>query len=413
MPTNTLYRQPLESGNNAMSKQALTEADICNQYITPSILEAGWDLKSQIRFEESFTNGRIIVSGDHIERGERKRADYILYYKANIRLAIIEAKDNNHNIGAGMQQALEYGEALDVPFIYSSNGDGYMEHDRTGKSKEIEREIPLDKFPSPEELWSRYKTSKEITNEIEPVLLEDYHLESKKPRYYQEVAINRAVEAIAKGQNRILLVMATGTGKTYVAAQIVHKLWKSRTKKRILYLADRDILLNQARNNDFKHFKGALTRVTDRKVDTSYEIYLALYQAVTGTEDWRNIYKQFSKEFFDLIIVDECHRGSAAVDSAWREVLEYFSSATQIGMTATPKETEDISNIDYFGDPIYVYSLKQGIQDGFLAPYKVIRITLDKDVEGYRPEKGKTDKYGNPVPDKIYEGKDFDRDYSD
>ncbi|MGD0158663.1 MAG: DEAD/DEAH box helicase family protein [Candidatus Bathyarchaeia archaeon] len=393
-----------------MSKKSLTEADICTKFITPSVVGAGWDLRNQIRQEVYFTAGRIIIKGDGIERGERKRADYILYYKGNIPIAIIEAKDNNHSVGAGMQQALEYGKVLDIPFVYSSNGDSFIEHDTTGKAEEIEREIPLDNFPSPEELWRRYKDWKGITEEIEPVLTEEYYTGFKKPRYYQEVAINRTVEAISKGKNRILLVMATGTGKTYVASQVIYKLWKSKKKKRILFLADRNILVDQARNNDFKHFKGAMTKITNRKIDTSYEIYLALYQAVTGVEEWRNIYKQFSREFFDLVIVDECHRGSAAEDSAWREVLEYFESATQIGMTATPKESKEVSNIDYFGGPIYIYSLKQGIQDGFLSPYKVIRISIDKDVEGYRPEKGKRDKYGNLVPDKIYDGKDFDRD---
>jgi type I restriction enzyme, R subunit len=397
------YEEPV------LNKKSLSEADICTKFITPAIVGNGWDLKNQIRQELYFTKGRIIVSGEHIERGERKRADYILYHSGNIPLAIIEAKDNNQSVGAGMQQALEYGEILDIPFIYSSNGDSFIEHDRTGKADEIEREIPLDRFPSPEELWKKYKDWKGITEKIEPVLTEDYYVGEKSPRYYQEVAINRTIEAIAKGQNRILLVMATGTGKTYVASQIVQKLWKSRRKKRILFLADRDILLNQASNNDFKQFKRVMTRITNRKVDTSYEIYLALYQAVTGVEEWRNIYKQFSKEFFDLVIVDECHRGSAATNSAWREVLEYFKSATQIGMTATPKETADVSNIEYFGEPIYVYSLKQGIQDGFLAPYKVVRISIDKDVEGYRPERGTIDRYGNEVPDKFYEGKDFDR----
>jgi type I restriction enzyme R subunit len=392
-----------------MSKKSLTEADICTKFITPTIVGVGWDLKNQIRQEVYFTNGRIIISGDRIERGERKRADYILYYKGNIPIAIIEAKDNNQSVGAGMQQALEYGEILDIPYVYSSNGDAFIEHDRTGKAIEVEREIPLDQFPGPQDLWRRYKEWKGITETIEPVLTEEYYVGPKKPRYYQEVAINRTVEAISKGQNRILLVMATGTGKTYVASQIIYKLWKSRKKKRILFLADRNILVDQARNNDFKQFKGAMTKITNRKIDTSYEIYLALYQAVTGVEDWRDIYKQFSREFFDLVIVDECHRGSAAVNSAWREVLEYFDSATQIGMTATPREDAEVSNIDYFGEPIYVYSLKQGIQDGFLAPYRVVRISIDKDVEGYRPEIGKTDIYGWVVPDKVYNGRDFDR----
>jgi len=392
-----------------MNKKSLTEADICTKFITPTIVGAGWDLKNQIRQEVYFTNGRIIIKGDGIERGERKRADYILYYKGNIPIAIIEVKDNNHSVGAGMQQALEYSKILDISFVYSSNGDSFIEHDTTGKTEEMEREISLDSFPSPEDLWRRYKDWKGIPEQTEHVLTEEYYTGFKKPRYYQEVAINRTIEAISKGRKRVLLVMATGTGKTYVAAQIIYKLWKSKEKKRILFLADRNILVDQARNNDFKHFKGAMTKITNRKIDTSYEIYLALYQAVTGVEEWRNIYKQFSREFFDLVIVDECHRGSAAEDSAWREVLEYFESATQIGMTATPKESKEVSNIDYFGDPIYIYSLKQGIQDGFLSPYKVVRISINKDVEGYRPEKGKLDRYGNLVPDKIYGSKEFDR----
>ena len=392
-----------------LNKKSLSEADICTKFITPAILGTGWDLKNQIRQEVYFTNGRIIIKGDRIERGDKKRADFILYYKGNIPIAVIEAKDNKHSVGDGMQQALEYGEILDIPFIYSSNGDSFLEHDLTGKSQEMEREIPLEKFPSPQELWTRYKDWKGISEKIEQVVTEDYYVGTKKPRYYQEIAINRTVEAISKGQRRILLVMATGTGKTYVASQIINKLWKAREKKRILFLADRNILIDQARNNDFKHFKGAMTKITNRTIDTSYEIYLALYQAVTGDEEWRNIYKQFSPEFFDLIIVDECHRGSAAIDSAWREVLEYFESATQIGMTATPREDKEVSNIDYFGEPIYIYSLKQGIEDGFLSPYRVVRISIDKDVEGYRPEKGKLDAYGNLVPDKIYDIKDFDR----
>src|SRR3989338_7431101 len=300
-----------------MDKKSLSEADICTKYITPAIVTAGWDLKNQIRQEVYFTNGRVIVKGKKIERWERKRADYILYYKANIPIAIIEAKDNNHDIGSGMQQALEYGEILDIPFIYSSNGDGFIEHDRTGKSKEVERELSLSGFPNSNELWNRYKEWKGIDKNHEEIIIEDYYLGLKKPRYYQEIAINRTVEAVAKGQNRILLVMATGTGKTYVASQIIHKLWKSKAKKRILFLADRNILVDQARNNDFKHFKGAMTKITNRKIDKSYEIYLALYQAVTGTDELKNIYKQFSPDFFDLVVIDECHRGSAAEDSAW------------------------------------------------------------------------------------------------
>ncbi len=389
-----------------MNKKSLSERDICTKYITPSIKHSGWQL---FREEVTFTDGRILLKGDKTIRGEKKRADYILYYKPNLPIAIIEAKDNNHDIGSGIQQALDYGEILDIPFVYSSNGDGFIEHDKTGNSKEVEKELSLDKFPSPDELWNRYKEWKGISKKQEEIITQDYYAGQKKPRYYQQIAINRTVEAVAKGQDRILLVLATGTGKTYVASQIMHKLLESKTKKRVLFLTDRDVLLTQPRNNDFKIFSKVMTRITNRKVDTSYEVYLALYQSVTGNEEWKNIYKQFSKEFFDLIIVDECHRGSAAINSQWREVLEYFPKATQIGLTATPKEDRDVSNSHYFGKPLYVYSLKQGIQDGFLAPYKVIRITIDKDVEGYRPEKGKIDKYGNEIPDRIYNIKDYDR----
>lgn len=394
-----------------MNKRDLTERDICTKYITPAIVTAGWDLKKQIREQVYFTDGKIIVKGEKIIRGERKFADYILFYKSNIPVAIIEAKDNKHSIGSGLQQGIEYAEILDVPFVFSTNGDGFILHDRTGNSKEIEKELPLDGFPSPIELWENYKKWKGLSEKEEEIVTQEYYLEEreKKPRYYQEVAINRAVEAVAKGQNRILLVMATGTGKTYVASQIIYKLWKSEAKKRILFLADRNILVDQAMNNDFKKFKGVITKVSNRDVDTSYEVYMALYQGLSGNEDWKNIYKQFSKNFFDLVVVDECHRGSAKEDSAWREILEYFSTATQIGMTATPKETKEVSNMDYFGKPIYTYSLKQGIEDGFLAPYKVIRISIDKDVEGWRPVKGMKDKYGHEIPDRIYNITDHDR----
>ena len=347
------------------------------------------------------------MRGKLVSRGKGKRADYILYYKPNQPIAVIEAKDNAHSIGAGIQQGLEYAETLDLSFAYSSNGDGFIEHDKTtGK----ERELVLHEFPTPEELWNRLNTSKGIDPDQEKIITQDYYYEAggKIPRYYQGIAINRTVEAIARGQNKILLVMATGTGKTYVAFQTIWRLWKARIKKRILYLADRNILIDQTVVNDFKPFGDKMTKIKKRQVDKSYEIYMALYQGVSGLEEWKNIYKQFSPDFFDLIIVDECHRGSAAEDSAWREILEYYSSATQIGMTATPKETKYISNIHYFGEPVYSYSLKQGIEDGFLAPYKVIRIAMDKD-SGWRPEDGKVDKYGYEVPDQIYNMKDYDR----
>ena len=394
-----------------LDKSSLSERDICSKYITPAVIEAGWDLHTQIREEVSFTAGRIIVKGKKVSRGEAKRADYILYYKPGVPIAVIEAKDNKHSIGSGMQQAIDYGEALDVPFVFSSNGDGFLEHDRTVKSGAVERELPLDSFPAPEQLWRRYCIAKGLSPAEEAVVNQDYYADAKgkEPRYYQQIAINRTIEAITKGQDRILLVMATGTGKTYTAFQIIWRLWRARTKKRILFLADRNILVDQTRVNDFKPFESAMTKISKRQIDKSYEIYLSLYQAVTGTEEERNIYKQFSPDFFDLVVVDECHRGSAAEDSAWREVLEYFSSATHIGMTATPKETKDVSNIDYFGAPLYTYSLKQGIEDGFLAPYKVVRIDIDKDLEGWRPSEGKRDKHGKLVEDRVYNQRDFDR----
>ena len=394
-----------------MNKKSLSERDICTKFITPALEKAGWDKMEQIREEVTFTAGRVIVRGKLVTRGKSKRADYILYYKSNIPIAVIEAKDNTHTVGSGMQQALSYGEVLDVPFVYSSNGDAFLEHDRVIKKGIKEKDIPLDSFPSPDLLWQRYCREKGIDDSNKDIVAQDYYFDTsgKSPRYYQLTAINRTIEAIAGGQNRILLVMATGTGKTYTAFQIIWRLWKSRTKKRILFLADRNILVDQTRVNDFKPFGSAMTKIKNRKVDPSYEIYLALYQAVSGTEEFQNIYKNFSKDFFDLIIIDECHRGSAAEDSAWREILEYFSSATQIGLTATPKETKYVSNIHYFGDSIYSYSLKQGIEDGFLAPYKVVRIDLDKDLLGWRPEKGKLDKYGEEIEDRIYNIKDFDK----
>jgi type I restriction enzyme R subunit len=397
-----------------MDKKKLTEADIRTKFITPAIVGTNgekWDVMTQVREEIYFTKGRVIVRGKTVKRGAAKKADYLLYYKPNIPIAVVEAKDNNCSVGAGMQQALEYAEILDVPFVYSSNGDAFLEHDRTGNSGVIEREIPLDQFPTPEELWDRYSQAKGYSVAQETIVIQDYYDDGsgKTPRYYQINAINRTVDAIARGENRIFLVMATGTGKTYTAFQIIWRLWKSGAKKRILFLVDRNILADQTKTNDFRPFGQAMTKITNRSVDKSYEIYLSLYQAVTGTEEEQNIYKQFSPYFFDLIIVDECHRGSAADDAAWRKVLEYFSSATQIGLTATPKETKDVSNIHYFGDPIYTYSLRQGIADGFLAPYKVVRIGLDKDLDGWRPEKGKTDKYGYEIEDREYNERDFDR----
>ena len=394
-----------------MNKKSLSERDICTKFITPALTKSGWDVNAQIREEVTFTKGRVIVRGKMVARGEVRRADYVLYYKPNIPIAVIEAKDNNHSIGDGMQKALLYGEMLDVPFVYSSNGDAFLEHDSAKTSGKIEKEIPLHAFPSPDELWQRYCQLKGITDEDKPLITQDYYVDisGKGPRYYQTTAINRTIEKISKGQKRILLVMATGTGKTYTAFQIIWRLWKSKTKKRILFLADRNILVDQTIINDFKPFGSAMTKIKKRQIDKSYEIYLSLYQAVTSPEEAKNIYKQFSPNFFDLVVVDECHRGSAAADSAWREILEYFTSATQIGLTATPKETKYVSNIHYFGKPVYTYSLRQGIEDGFLAPYKVIRIDLDKDLLGWRPEKGKLDKYGREIEDRVYNQRDFDK----
>lgn len=395
-----------------MNKKDLSERDICTKFITPNIVAAGWNIDSQIREEVGFTDGRIYVRGRIHARGAQKRADYILYYKPNIPIAVIEAKDNNHSVSAGIQQALGYAQTLDVPFVFSSNGDAFHFHDRTVTSGAIETELPLAGFPSPEQLWQKYKTFKGIADAIESVVSQDYFSEdlNRTPRYYQQTAINRTVEAIARneGDNRHLLVMATGTGKTYTAFQIIYRLWKSGLKKRILFLADRTALIDQTVRGDFRHFKEAMTVIKHKQIDSAYNIYLALYQGLSDNND-DDAYKQFSPEFFDLVIVDECHRGSARDDSKWREILEYFKGATHIGLTATPKETKEVSSTEYFGDPLYTYSLKQGIDDGFLAPYKVIKVTLDIDVEGWRPPAGFKDKDGKVVEDRIYNRTDFDK----
>lgn len=400
-----------------MSKKYLSESDICDRYISPALTSSGWE-NHQWRREYAFTDGRIIVRGKLIARGRQKRSDYLLFYKPNLPIAVIEAKDNNHSVGAGMQQGLGYSVALDVPFVFSSNGDGFLFHDKTGLSPKIEQTLSLSEFPSPGELWQRYKLWRGLTESSENLITSPNHQETQErtPRYYQQIAINRTIEAIAKGQRRALLVMATGTGKTYTAFNIIWRLWKTGTAKRILFLADRNILVDQTMVNDFKPFGNVMTKL-DRglvdkdsgKVDTSYEVYLSLYQAIMGDEDRESIYNKFSRDFFDLVVIDECHRGSAADDSAWREILDYFSSAIQVGMTATPRETEYISNIEYFGEPVYTYSLKQGIDDGFLAPYKVIRVDLDHDLFGWRPEMGQVDDMGNLIEDRIYNQKDFDK----
>ncbi|WP_324726737.1 EcoAI/FtnUII family type I restriction enzme subunit R [Pseudomonas chlororaphis] len=395
-----------------MDKKSLSERDICTKFIAPAIEQAGWDIQKQVLEEFGFTAGRVMVRGKLHSRGERKRVDYLLSHQKNLPLAVIEAKDNNHSVGAGMQQALGYAEALDVPFVFSSNGDGFLFHDRSGTGTQVETMLDLNQFPSPDELWQRYCQWKGLKEEARTTVEAPYYDDGsgRIPRYYQTNAINRTIEAVAKAQQRILLVMATGTGKTYTAFQIIWRLWKSKQKKRILFLADRNILVDQTKNNDFKPFGAAMTKISKRQIDKSYEVYLSLYQAVTGNEEEKNIYKQFSPDFFDLVVIDECHRGSAAEDSAWREVLDYFSSATHIGLTATPKETREVSSTYYFGDPVYSYSLKQGIEDGFLAPYKVVRIDFNVDVQGWRPYKGQRDKHGHLIEDRIYNLKDMDRD---
>jgi len=394
-----------------MNKKQLSERDICTKYITPALEKAGWNVTTQVREEYSLTKGRIIVRGKLHTRARHKRADYVLFYKPNIPIAIIEAKDNNHTVGDGMQQALGYADMLQVPFVFSSNGDGFLFHNKIASDGIMECELALHEFPAAETLWQWWAQHRGLNDQQNALVTQDYFSDGsdKNPRYYQLLAINKTIEAIVRGQNRILLVMATGTGKTFTAFQIIWRLWKSKAKKRILFLADRNILVDQTMTNDFKPFGSAMTKIQKRQINKSYEIYLSLYQAVTGNEEEKNIYRQFSPNFFDLIIIDECHRGSAAADSAWREILEYFSSATQIGLTATPKETKEISNIDYFGDPIYTYSLRQGIDDGFLAPYKVVRIDFDRDVAGWRPDKGMIDKYGNEIEDRIYNQRDFDK----
>ena len=426
-----------DGANCRMDKTKLSESDIGDKFIRPALVQVGWDSMEQIFAQYPLRAGRVVVRGNKAYRDESTvlRADYALFYKPNIPLAIVEAKKSRLSMSAGMQQAIAYAQLLDVPFSFSSNGDGFVFRDATLATGVLEQNLTLEEFPSPQELWRRYCAWKGWSDEESRIAGFDY-APHKTPRYYQLNAVNRAVEAIAAGQNRVLLVMATGTGKTYTAFQIIWRLWKSGAKKRILFLADRNILIDQTMVNDFRPFKGAMAKLspngkgverinaqgqteveqiplavnkTTKKVDTAFEIYLSLYQAVTGTEEERNIYKQFSPDFFDLIVVDECHRGSASEDSAWRDILTYFGSATQIGLTATPKETKDVSNTDYFGEPVYTYSLKQGIEDGYLAPYKVIRVDLDKDTFGWRPTAGMTDKHGHAIEDRIYTGADMNR----
>lgn len=426
-----MIRHPQNFPQQAQDSFQLSERDICTKFITPAIQQAGWQ-QHEFREEVKLTDGRVMVRGTLAARirnpevkGGPKRADYVLYARPNVPVAVVEAKQGKFSVGHGMQQALAYAEMLDAPFAISSNGHGFLLHDRTGLTQPVERCLALEAFPSPTELWPLYQQWKGLAEPAAVKLTEQpYHTDGsgRKPRYYQRVAINRAIEAIAKGQQRVLLVMATGTGKTYTAFQIIWRLWKAKAKKRILFLADRNILVDQTMQQDFAPFGEVMHKIVNREVKKNYEVYLALYQAVTGKEEWKQIYRQFPADFFDLIVVDECHRGSAAEDSAWREVLEYFRSATHIGLTATPKEKsrfdkeqqirvidEPEFNIKYFGEPIYTYSLKQGIEDGFLAPYKVIRIATDVDAVGYTPVKGKIDKLGQTVEQRQYNTKDFDR----
>ena len=395
---------------STVNKKVLSETDIITKFIMPAVKSAGWDDMTQIRQEVKLRDGKVIVRGMAAARKTVKSADIVLFHKPSIPLAVIEAKANKHEVGKGLQQGLDYAKLLDVPFVFASNGDGFVFHDKTNPSH-LESELTLEDFPSPEELWTKYSAYKGFTERQLPIVTQDYYDDGsgKSPRYYQLQAVNKTIEAVSAGQNRILLVMATGTGKTYTAFQIIWRLWKAKAKKRILFLADRNVLVDQTRINDFQPFGQAMTKITGRKIDPAYEVHLALYQALTGPEESQKAYKQVDPDFFDLIIIDECHRGSAAEDSAWREILEYFNAATQIGLTATPKETDEVSNIDYFGEPVYMYSLKEGIEDGFLAPYKVVRVDLDVDLQGWRPTKGQVDKHGNQIEDRVYNQKDFDR----
>jgi type I restriction enzyme R subunit len=399
-----------------MSKQDLSETDICDRYITPALHDAGWK-RTQIRREYTFTDGPMRVRGQMAGRGPKKRADYVLFHHTNQPIAVVEAKDNTHAVGDGIQQALRYADSLGTPFVFSSNGDSFWLHDQTGTFGAVEQEIPLDAFPSPEDLWQRYLQWQQIPQDQATLLTAQYYtaVGSKSPRYYQQLAVNRTIEAIARGQRRCLLVMATGAGKTYTVFNIIWRLWRTGTVKRVLFLADRNALVDQTITNDFQPFgdkKAKLTRKLlddNGRINTSYEIYLGLYQAIIGNEGQDNLYEKFDRDFFDLVVIDECHRGSAAADSNWRQVLDYFASAIQVGLTATPKETKYVSNIDYFGDPVYTYSLRQGIEDGFLAPFKVVRVDLDKDLEGWTPEQGERDDEGQAIESRDYNLRDYDR----
>lgn len=395
-------------------KLLLSEQDICDLYITPAIKNAGWDPFTQIRREVTLTPGPIIVRGQLSSRNKKKKkfADYVLSWKPSLPVAVVEAKDNKHTVGQGMQQALGYAEIMEIPSVFSSNGDAFESHNKAASpNEEIETSLQLEEFPTPLALWERYKKYRNIADSEQDLLMEPYHDDGtgKEPRYYQAEAINRTIESVAKGKNRALLVMATGTGKTYTTFQIIWRLWKAGAAKRILFLADRNILVDQTLVNDFKPFGSVMTKIKNRRIDPSYEIHLGLYQALTGPSEEDKAFKSVSRDFFDLIVIDECHRGSAADDAAWKEILEYFNNSVQIGLTATPKETKYISSSTYFGEPIYTYTLKQGIEDGFLAPYKVVKIDIDKDIEGWTPPSGIVDDLGTPIEERQYNQKDMDR----
>jgi len=395
-------------------KQQLSESDICDLFISPAIKDAGWDWIRQVRREVTLTPGPVVVRGNLSSRNKKKKkfADYVLFWEPGVPVAVVEAKDNKHTVSHGIQQALGYATILEVPSAYSSNGDAFAGHNKVAPAgQNTELELPLNAFPAPRELWQRYKTYRGIADKDEKLVVQPYHEDpgGKGPRYYQSDAINRTVEAVAAGQRRVLLVMATGTGKTYTTFQIIWRLWKAHAVKRVLFLADRNILVDQTLTNDFKPFGSVMTKIKNRKIDPAYEIHLGLYQAITGPAEEDKIFKSVSRDFFDLIIIDECHRGSAADDSAWREILDYFNGAIQIGLTATPKETKYISSSSYFGEPVYTYSLKQGIEDGFLAPYKVVRIDIDRDVQGWTPPPGMKDDLGQEIEQREYNQKDMDR----
>lgn len=395
-------------------KKGLSEADIRAKFITPALVKAGWDEMTQIRREVTLTPGPVVVRGNLSSRNKKKKkfADYVLQKEKGVPVAVVEAKENTCTVSHGLQQALGYADILNVPCAFSSNGDAFASHNKTAApGDDIEMELPLETFPSPEELWQRYKRFRGIRDDHEALVTEPYYDDgsNKEPRYYQAEAINRVVERVAQGQKRLLLVMATGTGKTYTTFQIIWRLWKAKKVRRVLFLVDRNILADQTLVNDFKPFGSVMNKIKNRKIDPSYEVYLGLYQALTGPDEEDKIFKTVSRDFFDLIVIDECHRGSANEDSAWKEILEYFENAIQLGLTATPKETKYASNITYFSEPIYTYSLKQGIQDGFLAPYKVIRIDIDKDIYGWTPPPGMKDDLGNEIVHREYSQADMDR----